>query len=332
MRRYLVIGSGSIARRHISNLRMIDPTSEVACVSASGRILSKDETQATTIFPSLDDAITWVPFFGIIASPAPFHVCNAAFLLERGIPVLIEKPLSDSLERYSFGADTLDRFRDRIEIGYNLRYLSSAKRMKDLVDSEIVGELSSILIDMGQYLPDWRPETDYRTNVSARKSLGGGVLLELSHDIDYLTWLFGKFDSVYCLASNSRQLEIDVEDRADIILSKDDGLIAHLHMDFLQRKATRTCKVIGNKGNLIWNLIANTIILETGKKTVLLFDEPSTDRNDMYIEQLMHFTDVAMGLAKPFVGLNDALYTLNMIEAMRLSSVERREVTLKGLC
>ncbi len=329
--RYLVIGSGSIARRHIANMKYLFEKSEVACISASGRSLAADETGATRIFDNLASAIDWKPTFGIIASPAPLHVDNAAALLEHGIPVLIEKPLSNTLKCFFDNAKVLSQHRDRIEVGYNLRYLSSAVRFKELLDMDTVGRIHSILIDIGQFLPDWRPETDYRVNVSALKRLGGGVLLELSHEFDYLTWLFGKFDETYCVISNSGMLEIDVEDRADIMFSRNDGMVAQLHMDFLQRKATRTCKVIGEYGNLVWDINANSISLHTGKIVECLFDEQYVDRNDMYLKQLHRFSLVAAGKESPLVGLDDALYTLKLIEALRHSSAKKQPVSLGGL-
>ena len=150
--------------------------------------------------------------------------------------------------------------------------------------------------------------------------MGGGALLELSHEFDYLSWIFGRFDKVFCITSNSGQLEIDVEDRADIMLSRADGVVAQLHMDFLQHKATRQCKVIGEHGTLLWDLNANSIVFETASGEEPLFAEPAVDRNDMYVEQLRGFIEVAAGRAAPRITLHDGLAVLAMVEAMRLSS------------
>jgi predicted dehydrogenase len=152
-------------------------------------------------------------------------------------------------------------------------------------------------------------------------------LLELSHELDYLTWLFGRFDKVFCIASNSGQLEIDVEDRADILLSRGD-LTAQVHMDFLQRRASRSCKVIGSTGTLHWDLIANRITLDSPSGEEVLFSDPMVDRNDMYIEQLRGFIEVAAGRAAPRIKLDDGLAVLNMIEAMRESAATGRQVPL----
>lgn len=326
-RKALVVGSGSIARRHLANLRLLLPNAEVGCVSASGRLLADGETVATTQLPSLAAAVAWAPDLAVVASPVPLHLDHACLLLDAGIPVLIEKPLSDNLDRVRDAASLLLRHRDRIEVAYNLRFLSSARQMKILIDQGCVGRLLGLRIEVGQYLPDWRPQTDYRHHVSANQSLGGGVLLELSHELDYLTWIFGRFDRVFCIADNSGQLEIDVEDRADILLSRD-GITAQVHLDFLQRRVSRSCKVIGATGTLHWDLIKNRISLDSPAGEEVLFSEPAFDRNDMYVEELRGFIDVATGCAMPRITLDDGLAVLDMIEAMRESAATGLQVTL----
>jgi predicted dehydrogenase len=323
----LVVGSGSIARRHLSNLRNLLPNAEVGCVSASGRSLADGETLATTQFPSLDAALAWAPDLAVIASPAPLHVVHACLFLDANIPVLIEKPLSDHRDRVRDAAALLARHQNRIEVAYNLRFLSSARRMKALVEDGRVGRILSLRVEAGQYLPDWRPQADYRRQVSANRSLGGGVLLELSHELDYVNWLFGRFDRVFCVTANSGQLEIDVEDNADIVLSRD-GLTAQIHLDFLQRPASRSCKVVGSTGTLLWDLNANRITLGSASGETVLFSDPTGDRNDMYVEQLRGFIDVAAGRAAPRITLGDSLAVLNMIEAMRESATTGRQVPL----
>lgn len=326
-RKALVVGSGSIARRHLHNLRSLLPDSEVGCVSASGRLLADGETVATTQFSSLGAALDWAPDLAVIASPAPLHLMHACRFLDANIPVLIEKPLSDSWDRVREVAAQLARYQERIEVAYNLRFLSSARRIKELIEESRVGRVLSLRVDVGQYLPDWRPQADYRRQVSANRSLGGGVLLELSHELDYVNWLFGHFDRVFCVTANSGLLEIDVEDSADILLSRD-GLTAQIHLDFLQRRASRSCKVIGSTGTLHWDLIANCITLDSPSGEEVLFSDPTVNRNDMYVEQLRGFIEVAAGRAAPRITLDDGLAVLNMIEAMRESAASGRQVPL----
>jgi predicted dehydrogenase len=116
-----------------------------------------------------------------------------------------------------------------------------------------------------------------------------------------------------------------------MILSKDDGLVAHLHMDFLQRKVTRSCKVIGEHGSLIWNLVENSITFDSSKGSKTLFDESKVDRNTMYLNQLRHFMKVANGSASPSVGVSDALYVLQLIEVLRTSSNNNKPMSIRDM-
>lgn len=319
---YLVVGSGSIAKRHIGNLKKLFSPSRVACVSASGRVLdSADVGEGVLCLPSIAQALAERPTFAIVASPAPWHIEHSLQLLEAGVPVLIEKPVADNLQRLSGVHDRLSAYSPVIDVAYNLRYMSSAVAFKALIEEGRIGALRSASVDVGQYLPDWRPASDYRNNVSARRELGGGVLLELSHELDYLGWLFGRFESVYCSARNSGALEIDVEDTVDALLVRVDGLVANVHLDFLQRAPVRTCKVVGQAGTLIWDILNNRISLHSAQdERAVLFDDPLYDRNDMYLDQLRHFAKVASGAAQPAVGIADALATLHLIEAMKHSA------------
>ena len=331
--RYLVIGSGSIARRHIKNLKVLFPDAEVACASASGRVLTVQECGADTVFMSLGEALaTSRPDFAVVASPSPWHLPQVRQLVAAGVPCLIEKPLANDYSTAAAEFQALRPFADRLEIAYNLRYLPSAQKMKHLVEEGVLGQVHSVLIDVGQYLPDWRPQSDYRLNVSARRELGGGVLLELSHELDYLTWLFGRFDQAFCVLGQRGCLEINVEDSVDAVLTRDDGLVAAVHMDFLQRVVNRTCKVIGQNGTLLWNVATNSITwLAPGKPETVLFTDESYDRNAMYVSEVKRFSLVAEGRLQPLVSLEDGLYVLGLIDAMLTSARERRSVSIETL-
>ena len=262
----LVIGTGGIARRHMENLRTVFPNGEIGCVSVTGRNLERTDVNANVCFSNLEKGIFWGPELAIIASPATHHLDQAKKLVENKIPVLIEKPLcaqiSDNIDEIKF----LSENHQFVEIGYNLRFLSSSIKMKEILTEQIIGKILHIQVDTGQFLPSWRPEKNYRETVSAQKSLGGGVLLELSHELDYLNWLFGDFKSVFCSLRTTNELDVDVEDMADLLLSSSEGLQINVHLDFLRKKANRICRIIGTEGTLLWDLIADEIKLEVEKK------------------------------------------------------------------
>ena len=326
---YLVVGSGSIARRHIANLKTLFPHSIIGCISSSGKSLMPSDVGADVIYSGLKEAVQNPLKFAVVATPAPFHVQQAAELLKNGIHVLIEKPLADCLASFKKEDDLLFSNQDKIEIAYNLRYMSSAVYLKKLLVQGILGKIHSVLIDVGQYLPDWRPQTDYRKNVSGKKALGGGVLLELSHELDYLIWLFGHFDSVFCMTKTSGSLDIDVEDIADAIITRHDGLMVNVHMDFLQHRPSRTCKIVGDLGTLSWNLLTNQIKLCHKKdEEKIVFDEPDYDRNKMYLDELSRFAKVAEGALSPAIDMKQGLMVLRLIEAMKQSALTHQMVSI----
>lgn len=327
---FLVLGSGSIAQRHMNNILALYPQSRVGCVSASGRSLQLQDLPAQVIrYASLEEALVDRPDMAIVASPAPLHVAQAVRLVEAGAAVLVEKPLSDSVATFAEEGETIRR-QQRVAVAYNLRFMPSAIETRRVLASGLLGQIHRVLIDVGQYLPDWRPASDYRTNVSARKELGGGVLLELSHELDYVQWLFGAVESVYCVADQSGALELDVEDRVDAILVNQSGLVINLHMDFLQRAATRKCKIIGDNGTLEWDVLKNRVTLQRKDGACdILLDDSGYDRNQMYVDELRHFVELASGECEAFVSVEDALSTLALVDAMKASAASGQPVTLQ---
>lgn len=326
---YLVVGSGSIARRHIANLKTLFPGSKIGCISASGKTFDPKDMGADIFYSDLQAALTDGPQFAIIATPAPFHIQQAMILLDKNIPILIEKPLTDCLKRFKWAKSAFDEHIDRIEIAYNLRYMPSALAVKDHLDRHVLGKIHAVTIDVGQYLPDWRPNSDYRQNVSANKTLGGGVLLELSHELDYLTWLFGDFDEVFCLTNNSGALDIDVEDVADALITRNDGLQVNIHLDFLQHQAFRTCKIIGEFGTMRWDLLNNRLVLcLKACQEEVVYDDPFYDKNTMYLDELSRFAKVAAGELAPAIPLEQGVNVLSLIEAMKYSATTKKQVAI----
>ena len=328
MKRALVIGSGSIAKRHIRNLRCLYPSAEVVCVSASGRQLKVSDVGATSIANSVQEAILDKPDAAIVASPANFHLLHAAPLIAAEIPVLIEKPIC--VELVELSKFSFDETKNKVAVGYNLRFMPAAKVVKQIIDSKKLGRISTVFAEVGQYLPDWRPEGDYRIGVSAQKKLGGGALLELSHELDYLNWLFGSFDEVSAKIGCSNLLEIDVEDTVDALITHQDGITFHVHLDFLQRSPSRSLKVISENGTLFWNLLTNEVVLY-GPDAVseMIYSDSDYNRNDMYIEQLRAFLAFASGDGEFDSTISTSIEVMWLVEAVRLSNQQRAWVNLE---
>lgn len=326
----LVVGSGSIAQRHIRNLRKLYPDAQISCVSSSGRHISAADIGVNCVYHSIDAAVFNKPDIAIVASPATHHLEHAKEILKANVPVLIEKPLCVELSELSnFPFNAGDR---KIAVGYNLRFMPAANVVKDIIDSGKLGLISTAFSEVGQYLPDWRPNTDYRKGVSAQKYLGGGALLELSHELDYMLWFFGYFEEVSAIISSSGILDIDVEDTVDALFVNQVGATFHLHLDFLQRRPSRSLKIIGENGTLIWNLIKNEVLFQGGDSIEeVLFSNPGYDRNEMYVEELRRFLEYTYDDSKFDSTLSSSIEVMRLIEAIRMSHAEKSWIKIEAI-
>lgn len=326
--RILIIGSGSIAKRHMRNLRSQFPDAGVVCVSSTGRSLESSEVPATEISASIEDALKRPTDFAVVASPANLHLEHAVQILKKGIPVLVEKPLclslADNPYRMLLGGG------EKIGVGYNLRFLPSARIVKDLLDKKELGKITSAFAEVGQYLPDWRPGTDYKSGVSARKELGGGALLELSHELDYLQWILGPFTHVMGAVRNSGQLGIGVEDNVDAMLITEQSSVVHLHLDLLQRVPSRTFKAVGEKATLLWDLLRNEVsLLMPGGELRPIYSDPGYDRNAMYLDQMRAFSDFALSDGCFDSSFESAERVMSLVDAIRSSDSSRKWIAIE---
>lgn len=317
MNNVAVIGLGNIASRHRRNLRFLFSDAKIYAMSASGRIPSENISDCDKLVASIDELPLENIQLAIIASPAPFHTQHAIPFIKANIPVLIEKPITSTLEEAKELQQIAKRYNTPIAVGYCLRYLSSTQAIKKIIDTQQIGSLSYVNIEIGQYLPDWRPDKDYRSCVSANSKLGGGALLELSHEIDYTQWLLGALHLQYAILQCSEQLNLDVEDNVNILATTSDNTIVNIHLDFLQRKAYRHCRFVGTTGSLEWDLIKNEIILKTQNQTTTLYSDPEWDKNNMYLGMLLDFIEKINGRKNQSVTLSESIRTIQFIENIK---------------
>ena len=298
MQQYCVVGMGSIARRHVRNLRALHADAKIVMVSASG--INKQCPEGADRVVDLDTALRASPRYAIVASPAPFHTSGAAAFLDAGVPVLIEKPLAAEIgDASTFCAKSQSPAMPTVRVGYCLRFLSTALMVRDILGSGRLGDLLNVSSFVGQYLPDWRPGTDYRQSVSASEALGGGALLELSHELDLLNWFMDGLDVSHSWLRKQMLLALDVEECADLVLTSRTGCHVDLHMDFWQRDTRRHMEFIGSTGRMRWDLMANTVEIAHPGTTPQLLVGTEAQRGDIYIAMLRAFEAQIAGTAQP---------------------------------
>jgi predicted dehydrogenase len=318
----VVVGLGNIALRHRRNLKLLFPEIFIIAVPASGKISNQSVDFSDQIILNLDEAIKEGADIAIVASPAPFHTLHAEPLMLAGIPTLIEKPVTSNSQDVYKLIKIYEDTCTATAVGYCLRYMPSSIKIKELLDQKIIGSVYNAFVDVGQYLPSWRPLKDYRDSVSVKESLGGGALLELSHEIDYIQWLLGPMKVHYAQLRSSSELNLEVEELVDLVLVSDAGTVCNIHLDFLQKKASRSCSFIGEKGRLDWDLLSNTITLHTEKDSMVLFAKSDWDSNEMYLSLLRDFVDLAVNRKNLSVNLKQAAKTVELIEKIKDCAIQ----------
>jgi predicted dehydrogenase len=330
--RVLIVGLGSIGRRHLVNLRLIEPSAHIIIWHQLSRRRDRAESSslADCVVYRLEDAIDTKPDVALVTCPASLHIETGLALALQGIHLFIEKPLSNTLD----GVDELlDLCSERslvLMVGYNFRFYRPLQVMRQALTEGRIGRPIALRAEAGQYLPEWRPGSDYRQSVSARQDLGGGAVLELSHELDYVRWLVGEVKTVSAQVGHLSDLEIDVEDTAEIILQFRNGTIGSVHLDMIRRPATRTCRIIGTKGTLTWDWSTNCVQFFSAatNRWSDLHPVEMIDRNEMYITELHHFLDCARGNDAPIVSGENGRRVLEIALAAKQSSQDQRVVEL----
>lgn len=315
MERIAVIGLGNISARHRRNLRQLHPKADILAMAASGRPVTEPVADASLVLPSLEAVMAAAPDYAVIASPAPFHAQQAEPLLGAGIPCLIEKPLVAEAAQLAQLPQASKAF---AAVGYCLRFLPAAGQLNALLQTNALGQLLHVSVNVGQHLAQWRPHIDYRQSVSANRHLGGGVLLELSHELDYLQWLLGPLALRHALLRGGNLLGVEVECGADLCLTTQGGAVCQVHMDLLQSQPQRHCQIVGELGRLDWDLLANRLTLTTAQGQETLYSAPEWDKNGMYLAMLQSFeAQLNRPGPSPLCTLAEAAQTVHLIDLIK---------------
>ena len=322
-----IVGLGSIGCRHLRLARELRSDLNIVAVrSRKGKKIEEEKLVDSVVY-SLEDAISCGIEAAIIATPAVYHVQQAIELMEKGIHVLIEKPLSHSLDNVNKLLRIAKISKLVGLVGYCLRYDPGALKFNKMLNNQKIGQILNAQVECGSYLPDWRKGMDYRNSVSAKAESGGGVLSELSHELDYIRWFFGDMKSVYANIQNSGTLDINVEDSTDMIFESELGFSVSVHLDFNSRNTRRKCIARCANGDLIWDAIANKVIWLPANGSAEL-ETYKSDRDYIYKEQLKHFFDCIENKKLPSVSIYDGVAVLHMIDSIKESHKIGEKVAL----
>ncbi len=324
----LVIGYGSIGKRHARNVVALGH--EVILLRhAKGEM----NTTGFREYYSFLEVISREKKIdaAIVCSPTSRHLEDARMLLEHNLPFLLEKPPAIDLES-TIAMQKLIRGRDfrYYDIAFNLRYFPILQFIKEFLPK--LGEIYSARVSADYYLPNWRKNIDYRQTSSAKAELGGGVLLELTHEIDYILWLFGCPKNVTGHIKKISKLDISTEDYCSAIFEYENGSAVELHLSYLSQKNLRGCQIIAENGTLEWDFNnARVSYFEKGKESEeVLFKLPENyNFNDTYVEELKDFIQIINKKKETMVKIESGVKVMKVVDAIRRSSKQRCFVELE---
>lgn len=320
----LVVGAGSIGSRHARNLRAIG-VSQISVVDPDPeRCRSVADATGARTYTHLDDALQASHAIAIVCPPPTLHVAAAMTCAAAGCDVLVEKPLAVSVAEADRMIAAVATHGRRAAVAYQLRFHAALTRVHDLIASGSIGRVLSLRAAYGNYLPAWRQARDYRETYTAQARQGGGILLDGSHEIDYVRWLGGEVDGVYAVAARVSDLDMDAEDTAALVL-RQGAVIGEVHLDCVQRGYTRACVVVGSEATVHWDVATGVSI--TNSRGTSHHEAIVPDTNDAYARELRSFLETRDDdLA--WASLADGRRVIAIVEAARESTRRRQEIAV----
>jgi hypothetical protein len=299
----LLIGLGSIAKKHVSALRDLKIDFKIYALRSNNNAEYEDGIE--NIF-NLED-INVVFDFAIISNPTHLHFEYIEKLAQMGIDLFIEKPAIHSLKN---ATELIQFTEDKKVVTYvacNLRFHPCITFLKNKLNTETL-RINEVNVYCGSYLPDWRPGKDFKTIYSANASMGGGVHLDLFHELDYTIWLFGLPNESKSFLKSTSSLNIDSVDYANYMLEYNTFNI-NIILNYYRRKPKREIEIVLENETWYVDLIKNEVKNDNGE---FLFQESAFNVNETYKDQLNYFINCLENNESPMNSLSKSIETLKV--------------------
>jgi predicted dehydrogenase len=339
--KFLIAGLGSIGRRHFRNLIALGEK-DIVLLRTRKATLPDDELTGYPVETDLQEAFqNHKPDAVIVANPTSMHMEVAIPAAEAGCHILLEKPVSHSLEKLDVLQKAAESSGSKILVGFQFRYHPTLNKARELIQSNTLGKILTVHAHWGEYLPQWHPWEDYRQSYAARADLGGGVIITLTHPLDYLRYLLGEIESLWSFNGHLSPLEVDVEDVAEIGLKFASGAVGGVHVNYFQRPPVHRLEIVGTNGTLRWDNadgILHFYRLQTSfgsysdhspAPVIESFSPPEGfERNQLFVAQTRHFIEVVRGESEPICRLEDGVQALRLALAAYRSQETGRAVKI----
>jgi len=303
-----LIGFGSVGNRHYNNL--LKHTKDIVVFSQRKNLDINGCVSKWDIF------VEKGPYDAVFITNETYkHIKTIKQCINlKPRAIFVEKPLSHNLNDLSVIRSIIKKEKISFYVGYNFHFFKPYIYIKEIIDSGKLGKIYYLRASVGQNLKDWR-QRDYKLNYSSKKKQGGGVLLDLVHDINYPSWLLGeKLILQSAIVRKLSDLDIDTEDCADSLFSTKSGVVVSVHQDYLRASLRTSLEIIGSKKSLLWDSVNQAVVLQEKEKEAK--KKFFTERNDMFIAELkFFFTELKRN--KFFTNIDEAIYDMEIINNIK---------------
>ena len=324
MKKILIVGFGSIGKRHLRNILSIKDIDIIICSKRND--LKKIKRENINIVKSIDEALNYKPTIGFVTNETSNHIQTSVRLVKNGLDVFIEKPISGTL----VGINTLKKIARKKGIvsmvGCDHRFHPCLQKIKNMIDQEQLGRIFSVQVESSSLLSDWHPYEDYSKGYAARKDLGGGVATTMIHELDFLRWFFGDVKEIFSITKNISNLKITADDFSSMSMIFENGVVGELHLDYFARPEFKSCKIRTEKGTIYWNSDFNEvrIFYNSSRKWKTIFKAKNFERNHMFVKELEYFLKCVKNREKTFNDIIQGEKTLQVVlNAKRSSQVKK---------
>lgn len=306
--KFLIAGMGSIGRRHLRNLVSLGEN-DIWLYRTHQATLPDDELVGFPVVTNLEEALAQKPEAVIVANPTALHLDVAVPAAKVGCHLLMEKPLSNSLDGITPLKEAVAVGKGKVLVGFQFRFHPGLNQILSLLKDGAIGRPFSVRAHWGEYLPNWHPWEDYRHGYAARTDLGGGVILTLCHPLDYLRWLLGDVRELFAFGGHLGDLDLQVEDTAEICLHFENGVVGSVHLNYNQRPPVHRLEIMGTGGTLRWDNADGAVLLSRSGEPWESFSVPNGfERNWLFQDEMRHFIAVCKGDETPICSLDDGIW------------------------
>ena len=308
----LIAGLGSVGRRHLRNLISLGEK-DIILYRTHTSTLPDDELHDLPVEMDLEKAFIEKPDAVIISNPTSMHMEVAEQAANANSDIFLEKPISHSIESLIPFETALRSSSSVVFIGYQFRFNPGLEAIKKIISNKEIGHPTSFHCHWGEYLPGWHPWEDYKDSYAANRDLGGGVVLTLSHPLDYLRWIFGEISELYALTGRFSDLKVNCEDTAEVLMTYTNGVIGGLHLDYYQQPKKHELSIICSGGTIHWEDETSDVRIEKASGEIVeIGTNQIYERNQMYLSEMSHFLDICKNGVQPICGYEDGKKALEI--------------------